>query len=90
MVLIKSIMESIPVYWMDLSWIPKGIPEKSRTIFFSFLWRVKQDKKVMPWVRWDRISLPKALGDWGMKNIFLFSKALVPKVSWRMIATNGL
>jgi hypothetical protein len=28
MVLVKSILEAIPVYWMSLAWIPRGILEK--------------------------------------------------------------
>ena len=44
----------------------------------------------MPWVRWERIARPKALGGWGLKNVFLFSKALVGKVVWRLISTTSL
>lgn len=47
LVLIKSVLESIPIYWMALSWIPKGILEKAKRICFSFLWSGKQDKKVI-------------------------------------------
>ena len=44
----------------------------------------------MVWVRWERIALPKALGGWGLKNIFNFAKALGAKVSWRLIKTQSL
>jgi len=44
----------------------------------------------MSWVRWECISQPKALGGWGLKNIFLFSKALAAKVGWRLISTTSL
>jgi hypothetical protein len=33
---------------------------------------------------------PKALGGWGLKNIFFFSKALAEKFSWRLIKTSSL
>jgi hypothetical protein len=26
--LVKSVLEAIPVYWMSLAWIPKGVLEK--------------------------------------------------------------
>jgi hypothetical protein len=44
----------------------------------------------MPWVRWERIAVLKALGGWGLKNIFLFSKALAAKCSWCLIKTSSL
>ena len=34
LVLIKSLLEAIPVYWMSLAWIAKGILEAARRIFF--------------------------------------------------------
>jgi len=44
----------------------------------------------MPWVWWERISLPKSFGGWALKNIFNFTKVLAAKVVWRLIATNSL
>jgi hypothetical protein len=32
-----------------------------------------------------KLALPKALGGWGLKNIFLFSKALDLKAGWCLI-----
>jgi len=75
---------------MSLSWIPKGILEKARKIVFSYIWRGNKDKQVMPWVRWEKIAVPKALGGWGLKNIFLFSKALAAKCSWRLVNSSSL
>lgn len=37
LVLVKSVLEAILVYWMSIAWIPKGILEKMRHICFSFL-----------------------------------------------------
>jgi hypothetical protein len=90
LVLVKSILESIPVYWMSLSWILKGILEAARKICFKFLWSGKKDSYVTPWVRWENIVAPKALGGWGLKNIFLFSKALAEKCGWRLLKTSSL
>ena len=72
LVLVKSVLEAIPVYWMSLAWLPKGILEQVRRLCFSFVWRGKHDHRAMVWVRWEKIVVPKALGGWGLKNIFLF------------------
>jgi len=90
LVLVKSVLEAIPVYWMSLAWIPKGILESIRRICFRFLWSGKKDDQVTPWVSWKRIAIPKGLGGWGLKNIFLFSKALAAKGGWRLLKTNSL
>jgi hypothetical protein len=35
-------------------------------------------------------GIPKTLGGWGLKNIFLFSKALATKSCWILITTDSL
>ena len=37
LVLIKSVLEALPVFWMHF-WIPVGIIEKIRKLCFKFLW----------------------------------------------------
>ena len=53
LVLVKAVLEAMPVYWMALTWIPRGILDKIRKICFSFLWGGSYDKKTMMWVSWD-------------------------------------
>jgi hypothetical protein len=88
--LVKSVLEAIPVYWMSLSWIPKGILNAARKLTSKFLWSGKSESHVIPWVRWEKIATPKAMGGWGLKNIFLFSKALAAKGGWCLINTSSL
>ena len=88
--LVKSILEAIPIYWMSIAWIPKGNLEKLCRICFTFLWQGKKENPSRPWVKWEIITIPKALGGWGIKNIFRFSSALVVKCGWRLISTTIL
>jgi hypothetical protein len=83
--LTKSILESIPVYWMSLAWIPKGVLENIRRTCSLFIWSILGDKFTQPWTKWKCIARPKALGGWGLKDIF-FSKASVAKVCWCLIS----
>jgi len=78
--LTKSFLEAIPVYWMSLAWIPKGILEKIRKIYSRFIWSGQGEKTIQPWEKWDLLVRPKALGGWGVKNIFLFLKSLATKI----------
>jgi hypothetical protein len=75
---------------MSLAWIPKGVLEKIRRICARFIWSGTGDKYTQPWEKWESIAMPKALGGWGLKNIFLFSKALAAKACWRLISVSSL
>ena len=59
--LVKSVPEAIPVYWMSIAWIPKGVLDRIRQILFSFLWQGKKEEYSRPWVKWEKIAAPKAL-----------------------------
>lgn len=41
LVLVKVALEAMPVYWMALTWIPRGIMDQIRCLCFSFLWSGK-------------------------------------------------
>lgn len=90
LVLVKVVLEAMPLYWMALTWIPRGILGKIRKICFSFPWGGSYDKKTMPWVRWACLAFPKALGGWGLQFFFVFSKALATKAGWRLIKSTNL
>ena len=80
LILIKAVLESIPVYWMHF-WVPMGVIDKIRKLCFNFLWAGKQNSSVLPWISWKLLALPKYLGGWGLKVPVLFAKALAAKMS---------
>jgi hypothetical protein len=85
LVLVKSIMEAVPFYWMSLMWIHKGILDKVRQLCFNFLWVGSKEQFVIPWVKWKSLAALKMLGGSGLKNILFLSNALVAKANWRLI-----
>ena len=90
LILVKLVLESIPIYWMSLAWIPKAILEKSIKNCSNFLWTRKKEHRVLPWVKWNQIVRPKQLGGWGIKNSLMSSKVLAAKAGWRLISTQSL
>jgi hypothetical protein len=57
---------------------------------FVFLWSGKTEKEKLYLANWDSISGPKAIGGWGLKNIFWFGNPLSLKIIWGVLARNGL
>lgn len=90
LVLVKSVLEAVLVYWMSLAWIPKGVIHKIQEVYCRFLQRGKKEGQFFSWVKWDHIALPKKMGGWGFKNLLCFSKALAAKIGWKLISLNIL
>eukprot|EP00253_Pinus_taeda_P001922 PITA_01922 len=81
---------AIPVYWVALTWIPKGILEKIRRLCCRFLWAGSSENYVLPWVAWEKIARPKEWGGWGIKRLPEFSLSLAAKSGWRLITVENL
>eukprot|EP00253_Pinus_taeda_P008270 PITA_08270 len=90
LILIKAVIEATPVYWMDLTWIPKGILYRLQHICSRFLWAGQKPRRLFAWVRWDTIAKPKSWGGWGIKKLDLFSKALAAKLGWQLLISESL
>ena len=89
LVLLKAVLQSIPVYWVTIAYIPKGILQKLRKKCFSFLWMAKRHSEGIPLAKWQLLASPKELGGWGIKNPFLFCQSLAVKTLWRLIKNPG-
>ena len=90
LILIQSVLSSIPVYWMGLALILATILHKRRSIMFNFLWGSNDNKCRYHLVSWKDLLWPKELGGWGIKNLHLFSIALRLKNLWRILHSKGL
>jgi hypothetical protein len=55
---------------------PTGILSKIKSLSFHYLWLRAQSFGGTSLVKWSRITFPKKLGGWGVKNIFLFALSL--------------
>ena len=70
-VLMKSIVEFIPAYWISFPYVPIGTLEQIHKLCYIFLWKGKPKEKSYAWVAWNKIVPPKDLGGWGLKHPIL-------------------
>ena len=81
--LIKSSMANLPLYFMSLFPMPKGIIEKITKIQRNFLWGGSEEKSSIPLVAWRQIALPKLLGGLSIGNLLHRNIAMLFKWIWR-------
>jgi hypothetical protein len=84
------VLDTILVYWHSLAYLPKVILHKLRINILRFPWIAKSEKEIMALVRWDMLSKPKKIRDWGLKHIFHFGEDFVVKSLWKLLIGEGL
>jgi hypothetical protein len=80
LVLVKSVLEAIPVFWHTLAHIPKGVLERIRKCCFNFLWKGSSEYKGSHLARWKLIATPKSQGGLGAQRYSLVWLVLSCKV----------
>ncbi|KAK1407239.1 hypothetical protein QVD17_38853 [Tagetes erecta] len=81
--LIKSVLESLPIYYFSLYRAPSGVIDSLERIRRSFLWGGKEDRHGIPWVAWETVTLPKDKGGLGITSLKYSNMAMLAKWWWR-------
>ncbi|KAE8675999.1 Myosin-15 [Hibiscus syriacus] len=83
LVLIKSVLSSLPTYFLSMFKIPASILMALNSIMSNFLWGGGNGSKKIHWVKWDDVCKPKNEGGLGVRNLTSMNRALLGKWSWR-------
>ncbi|XP_016164370.1 uncharacterized protein LOC107606876 [Arachis ipaensis] len=65
LVLIKSMLNSMPVYYLSLYKMPKAVAEKLISLQRRFLWSKEEGRNGLPLVKWELVQAPKKMGGLG-------------------------
>jgi hypothetical protein len=84
-ILVKVVLESLHVYWMVIAHFPLSVIKKIRQLIFEFLWSGSKQRRGFHLCKWQEISKPKSLGGWGLRNLYLFYRALSANIFWRVL-----
>ena len=79
LILLKSTLCSLPIYFLSLFTIPTHVANKIEKLQRDFLWG---DSKTHL-IEWDKVCAPIANGGLGIRKLTTFNKALLGKWLWR-------
>lgn len=78
-VLIKSVLQSIPMNTMSCFMFLVGLYRELEQIMCRFLWCDGGHKKGIHWMSWDMMCLPKSKEGLGFHNLEDFNLALLAR-----------
>lgn len=77
--LLKSMLSSLPTYYLSFFSIPRFVVDRLETIHRNFLWISTDVQFKCPLVAWDKVCSPVEEGSLGIKKIERFNQALLGK-----------
>jgi hypothetical protein len=90
LILVKSVLESLAVFWMSLAKIPQKTLNSLRRLASNFLWNGHGKKHSFHLSSWASLTTPKKAGGWGLRDLSLFNIALLVSSLWRAVNLNSI
>ncbi|EOY00968.1 Uncharacterized protein TCM_010873 [Theobroma cacao] len=81
--LLKSILTSMPVFYMSLFQVPHKVKNELKKLQRKFLWGGDDQKRKIHLVKWDKVCNYKDCGGIGITNIEIKNRAMLNKWIWR-------
>jgi len=87
--LIKSLLSSIPLFYMSMFFKPVMVIKKIVSIQRNFFWGWGSEGRKIAWVAWEKVCEPQEKGGLGVVNIKDFNLALMGKWIWQLGSFEG-
>ncbi|KAL9672015.1 hypothetical protein QQ045_009589 [Rhodiola kirilowii] len=89
LVLIKSALCSLPLYYASLYKIPLSVVKEMEKIQRQFLWGGSEVRRKLHYVNWEIVSKPKKFGGLGIQSLVEKNMVLLAKWWWQLISGRG-
>ena len=85
LILLKSVLNSLPVYALSFFKAPTGIISSIESLLNNFFWGGSEDCRKITWIGWKTLCSKKKHGGFGVRNLKEFNVALLGKWCWRLL-----
>ena len=83
LIMIKSVLNSLPIYYLSLFKIPRKVADNIVRIQRKFLWSGDEEGRFMPLVKWEVVIRQRNEGGLGIGDLAVKNAALLLKWWWR-------
>lgn len=67
LILVKSVMESVYVYWVSLEYVHISTLDQIRKLSYNFVWKGCKEGFSLHWATWNKITRPNDMDGWCLK-----------------------
>jgi hypothetical protein len=84
-VLLNSVLNAIPIFFLSFMKIPVKVLHKVTRIQRELLWGGVGGGRKICWVKWRKICSPRTKGGLGVRDVKLANLSLMAKWKWRLL-----
>jgi hypothetical protein len=85
LILLNSVLNVVPIFYLSFFKIPKLVWKKIRRIQRELLWGAKGGRKRISWVKYEVVCQPTSLGGLGVRDVRAVNISLLAKWRWRLL-----
>lgn len=85
LVLIKSVLATLPLYCVQAIRLPQSIIQDLTKICQNVFWGSKEEHRSLHTVAWAKICRPRHIGGLGLVPLKIMTEALLAKMVWKLV-----
>ncbi|GMJ06884.1 hypothetical protein like AT3G24255 [Hibiscus trionum] len=87
--LAKAVLQAIPVYTMQSTWLPKGLCNDIERLIRRFVWGGSHSTSAVPLLNWEIMKQPMDRGGLGFRDMGKQNSAFLMKLGFQLICDEG-